>query len=90
MGVVSMEVGFMQLLATVHLNTSRVPINHCSGLRLQNERFSEPPWPVKYSNAQVLKAPLQNLLAPCHRNTQQYQIKLLYLYSQNKRYSEPS
>ena len=37
----------------------------------------------------VLKASLTNLLAPCHRNTYHYQIKLLYLYSQNKRYSEP-
>ena len=37
----------------------------------------------------VLKASLTNLLTPCHRNTYHYQIKLSYLYSQNKRYSEP-
>ena len=53
--------------------------NQFSGLRLQNRRLSEPPSLVEYSNARVLKAPLQNLLAPCHWNTYHYQIKFLHL-----------
>ena len=40
--------------------------------------------PSQYSTVHVLKASLTNLLAPCHRNTYHYQIKLLYLYSQKK------
>ena len=43
--------------------------------------------PSQYSTAHVLKASLTNLLAPYHRNT--YQIKLLYLYSQNKDIPSP-
>ena len=63
--------------------------NHLPGLRLQNKRFSEPPSPVEYPNARVLKAPLQNLPAPFHRNTYHHQIELSHLLSQTKRYSEP-
>ena len=75
------------LLATFHLNTSRVPITF-QGSEYKTEDFPAPS-PVEYSNARVLKARLQNLLAPCHRNNYHYQIKLVYLCSQSKRYPEP-
>ena len=58
-------------------------------ITITKQNIFRAPLPVEYSNAQVLKAPLQNLQAPIHHNTYHHHIKLLYILSQNKRYSEP-